>query len=424
MYYVVTYLFLLISSKGSFLFFSNVYWFGADLLMLWVGFEKARFTKADLKLFLGFSAIYILYCTVRSLFLLHLSMTFWVSDMEFLMKFLLTSFLYCAVLKDKALYYLSRAIVQLAIISIPFYFLQLISGDLFMAIGKIVGLSPIYHTVKYVNFFVFTYVDEHAIRNSGFSWEPGAFGFFLNMGLLLHLLNNNFVFDKRAKWLAFAIITTLSTTSYLALAVIVFFYFRTKGVKFAKLAILLIPIMCVLAVQLPFFFQKVSRIYAADSADMLRIQFLTKWYLRRGEQMPLNRFGSAIYLYQLFGTNLIWGVSNMYEDARPILRVINISNGIFDFMAMYGLVGLVFLLQRSFIFFRKFTHSIELSMYGVILILVLGFSEPIFTIPFMLCFFFLYFYSEPKEVPAEPQQEQTLNFGPSNTKILYIKNTK
>lgn len=52
MYYVVTYLFLLISSKGSFLYFSNIYWFGADLLLLWVGLEKGRFSKGDLRLLL------------------------------------------------------------------------------------------------------------------------------------------------------------------------------------------------------------------------------------------------------------------------------------------------------------------------------------------------------------------------------------
>jgi hypothetical protein len=420
MYYFVTYLFLLISAKGSFLYFSNIYWFGMDLMLIWVGLERGRFSKSDLNLFLNFSTIYIIFCTLRSFFLIHLSMTFWISDMEFLLKFILTSFLYCAVLKEKALHYLTRVIIQLAIISIPFYFLQLISGDVVSTIGNLLGLPSMYHTVQYTNFLVFTYVREHGIRNSGFSWEPGAFGFFLNMGLFLHLLNNNFVFDKRAKWLAFAIITTISTTSYLALAVIVFFYFRARGVKFSKLAFLLIPILGVIALQLPFFFQKISMIYASDSADMERIQFLSKWYLKRGAQLPLNRFGSAFYLYQLFGINLIWGVSNIYEDSVPILRAINISNGIFEFMAMYGLIGLTFLLNRCFVFFRKFTNSIELSVYGLVLILILGFSESIFSIPFMLCFFFLYFYSEPEEIPLQ-HVERSLGLDPINAKIPVYK---
>ena len=247
MYYLVTYLFLLISAKGSFLYFSNVYWFGTDLLLLWVGLDKNRFVKRDLKLFLAFSTIYIAFCTLRLIFLTHLSIGFWVSDIEFLLKFILLSFLYCAVVKEKAIYYLTSVIIQLAIISIPFYLLQQLSGDLFPAIGRLFNFPVLYSGAHYTNLLVFTYVGEHASRNSGFSWEPGAFGFFLNMGLFLHLLSNNFVFDRRAKWLAFAILTTLSTTSYLALAVIVFCYFRARGVKLTTLTILFVPVFFILA---------------------------------------------------------------------------------------------------------------------------------------------------------------------------------
>lgn len=401
MYYVVTYLFLLISSKGSFLYFSNIYWFGTDLLLLWVGLEKGRFSKSDLRLLLTFSTIYITFCTLRSAFLTHLPLGFWISDVEFLLKFILTGFLYCVVLKEKAIYYLTKVIVQLAIISIPLYFMQLLSGDLFPVLGRLFNFPTVYPGTHYTNFLVFTYVAEHATRNSGFSWEPGAFGFFLNMGLFLHLLSNNFVFDRKAKWLAFAILTTISTTSYLALAVIVFCYFRARGVKLTTLMVLFVPVFFILALQLPFFFQKISMIYNADSTDMTRVQFLTKWYLQRGEQMPLNRFGSALYLYQIFGVKLIWGVSNIYEETAPILRVINISNGIFDFLAMYGIIGLVFFLYRCFIFFRKFTESIELSIYGLILILILAFSESVFSIPFLLCFLFLYDYAQPEVIGEE-----------------------
>jgi hypothetical protein len=372
--------------------------------LLWVGLEKGRLAKSDLKVFLKFSVVYILFCTLRSVFLTHLSLGFWVSDIEFLLKFILLSFLYCAVLKEEAIYYLTRVIIQLAIISIPFYFLQQLSGDLFPAIARAFNLPALYSGAHYTNFLVFTYVAEHATRNSGFSWEPGAFGFFLNMGLFLHLLSNNFVFDRRARWLIFAILTTLSTTSYLALAVIVFCYFRARGVKLTTLTVFFVPVFVILALQLPFFFHKISMIYNADSTDMTRVQFLSHWYLKRGEQMPLNRFGSALYLYQVFGVKLIWGVSNIYQETVPVLKVINISNGIFDFLAMYGLIGLSFFLYRCFIFFRKFTHSIELSVYGLVLILILAFSESIFSIPFTLCFFFLYHYSEPEisddEIPV------------------------
>jgi hypothetical protein len=394
MYYFITLLFVFLSSRGSFFYFSNIWWILIDLIIIWVGLEKGRFTKSDFRLFLTFSLIYIGFCTIRSLFLVHLSMGFWLSDILFLFKFIFTSFLYCAVLKNKAIHYLIKVITQLAIISIPFYFLQLISADLVYAVGKLINLPPHLPGREYVNFIVFTYVKQHALRNSGFSWEPGAFGFFLNMALMMHLLTNAFTFDKKAIWLGLAIITTLSTTSYLALWIIIFLYFRANDVKFSKLMFFIIPVALVLAFQLPFLLNKISFIYANDSQDMMRIEFLSKWYYKHGEQMPLNRFSSMIYLCRLFGANMIWGVSNIFEETVPILKNINISNGIFEFMAKFGLLGLVFFLNRCYSLFRKFT-TVEISLYCLLVILILGFSESIFVVSLMICFFFLYhYYSE------------------------------
>jgi hypothetical protein len=408
MYYFITLLFVFLSSGGSFFYFSNVWWVLIDLVIIWVGLEKARFTKSDFKLFSTFSLIYIGFCTVRSLFLVHLSIGFWASDILFLFKFVLTSFLYCAVLKDKAIDYLTKVIVHLAIISIPFYFLQLISGDLVYAIGKLFNLPPHMPSRDYTNIIIFTYVKQHAIRNSGFSWEPGAFGFFLNMALLMHLLINKFIFDKKAIWLGLAIITTLSTTSYIALLVIIFLYFRANGVKFSKLMFFIVPVALILAFQLPFLLSKISFIYNSDSEDMKHIEFLSKWYYKHGQEMPLNRFSSMIYLFQLFGANMIWGVSNIYDETIPILKNINISNGIFEFMAKFGLIGLVYFLSRCYALFRKFTTA-EISLYCILVILVLGFSESIFVLSLMLCFFFLYhYYSEYNGAAKEEPLAQDL----------------
>ncbi|HWZ13620.1 MAG TPA: hypothetical protein VNW95_00180 [Mucilaginibacter sp.] len=419
MYYFITLLFVFLSSRGSFFYFSNIWWILIDLTIIWVGLEKGRFTKSDVKLFAGFSVIYITFCTIRALFLTHLSVGFWASDILFLFKFILTSFLYCAVVKEKSVYYLTKVIIQLAIISLPFYFLQLISGDLVYAIGQFINLPP-HINGGYTNFLVFTYVKVHAIRNSGFSWEPGAFGFFLNIALLMRLLTNGFTFDKKAIWLGLAVATTLSTTSYIALWVVIFLYFRANGVKFSKLMFFIVPVALVLAFQLPFLVNKISFIYANDSQDMTRIEFLSGWYYKHGQQMPLNRFSSMIYLCQLFGANMIWGVSNIYEETVPILKNINISNGIFEYMAKFGLIGLVFFLSRCYLFFRKFTTT-EISLYCLLMILVLGFSESIFLISLTICFFFLYRYSDPvgeaESVPLAPEENRNISMGHFRRKL-------
>jgi hypothetical protein len=406
MYYFVTLLFVILSAKASFIDASNICWFLIDILILWVGFERKRFRKSDVKVFFNFSLIYVSFCTLRSIFLTQLPLSYWISDIVFLVKYILTSFLFCALLKEKTIYYLVKVSFQLTIISLVFYCLQLISGSLVFAMGKMINL-PSAHAAGYVNFLVFTYVQQHPFQNSGFSWEPGAFGFFLNLILLLHFLTNDFTFDKKAKWFAIAIITTLSTTAYIAFLFIILLYFRARGVKFAKLLFFIVPIVCVLTVSLPFLFDKIMLIYSRDMSDMKNIETLNQYYLDRGQGMPLNRFASLLYLSQTFGIKLIWGVSNLYNNINPLIKNISISNGIFSFFAQFGAVGLSFLLYKCYVLFRKYTGSAELSIYCILVILIFGFAECIFVTSLMLCFFFLYYYAQPEVY----EDEQTLTQG-------------
>jgi len=412
MYYFVTLLFVILSAKASFFDLTNACWIAIDVILLWVGFSKARLTKGDFELFGKFSLIYLVFCTLRSFFFVHLPITFYINDVVFLFKYIFTSFLFCAVLKDKAIHYLIKVIFQLAIISLPLYCLQLVAGDALYAFGKSLNL-PHSHYNGYVNMLIFTYVKVHHIRNSGFAWEPGAFGFFLNMGLLLQLVTNDFKFDKRSKWIILAIITTLSTTTYLAFSLVILLYLRGRGVKFITLLIFIAPALCVLAGMVPFMLDKIVTTYNQDLDDMKNIQTLSDWYIQHGQTMPLNRFASILCLLQFFGDNLIWGVSNIYNEAVPLLKHLNLSNGIFAFMAQFGGIGLIFLLFRGFKFFKNHTGSIELSIYSILIILICGFGECIFVTSLILCFLFLYHYSIPLTENA------TLSFSAN-----YLKNKK
>ena len=409
MYYFVSLLFVILSAKASFIDATNICWFLIDILILWVGFTKNRFRKSDVRLFVNFSLVYIGFCTLRSIFLTQLPLSFWLSDVLFLFKYILTSFLFCALLKEKTIYYLTKVIIDLAILSIPLYGIQLISGDLVYGLGKIINL-PDAHFEGYVNFLFFTFVKQHAFQNSGFSWEPGAFGFFLIIGLLLHFLNNNFTFDKRAKWVVVAIVTTVSTTTYIALMFVALLYFRARGVKFFKLLVFIVPLVFVMAVSLPFLFDKIVLIYNRDMSDMKNIGTLSQTYREMGRQMPLNRFGSMIFLWQTFGVKLIWGISNIYPDTVPLLKNIGISNGIFEFSAQFGFIGLGFLLYRAYALFRKYAMAVELSIYFVLIILILGFGEGIFLTSLMLSFFFLYHFAAPDMFSEEPLNDDELNY--------------
>ena len=418
MYYFVTFLFVLLAGKATFFDDVNFCWFLVTAVILWVGLEKKRIRRSDVRLFGKFSLVYIAFCTFRSLFLTQLPIHFWLNDVIFLFKFLLPSFLFCAVLKEKAITYLTRVMIDLAILSLPLYCLQLISGDLIYSIGKAINL-PYAHFDGYVNMLVFTYVKVHAIRNAGFSWEPGAFGFFLNITLMLHWLNNNFKYDRKAKLITIAIVTTLSTTTYIAFALMIFMYCRAKGVRVSTLLIFIAPFLCIAAASLPFLLDKIVDTYNKDMLDIKNINTLSATYIEMGRVMPLNRFGSMLFLTDTFGYKLFFGVSNSYKDTVTLLHNISISNGIFAFCAQFGAIGLAFLFYRSYKFFRNYVTA-ELAIYGLLVILVLGFGECIYLSSLLLSFLFLYHYARPEHASEEVSEIDSIQYATTERPAYHL----
>jgi hypothetical protein len=410
MYYFATFIFLLLSANGTFVPFYNINWFLIDFIFIWIGIEHGRFDKKDLRVGVGFGIGFIAYCTLRSLFWIDLPLRYYVSDIVYLFKYILPSILFCALLKDKAIHYLSKVIIDLTKISIPFYLFQLVAGDALYNIGSAIGLPPFVPVYHYTNFIVFTYVKEHAMQNSGFAWEPGAFGFFLIMGLIMHLFKNKFKFDRDAKWLALGVITTLSTTSYVALGVVILMYYRAKGVKISTLAIFAVPALAVAVFKLPFLLDKVVEIYKHDMRDLKNIAWLSAYYLKVGEQMPFNRFASLLFIYNQYHEKLIFGVSNIFVESVPYLRNANTSSGLFEYFAKFGIVAFLLLIYRVCQFFKKFATSNEQVFYTVLLVMILGFSESIFILPMMTNFYFLYFYAKPEDdIEEEDEADTELN---------------
>lgn len=397
MYYFATFIFILLAAKGTFVPFFNINWFLIDFIFIWIGLSKNRFDKRDLRFGGYFILIYILYCTLRSTFITNLPLRYYVSDNIFLFKYILPCMIYCALMKEMAVEYLTRVIIDLTKISLVFFCIQLVAGDLLYNIGAAINLPPHISEYHYTNFLVFTYVKEHAYQNSGFSWEPGAYGFFLIIALIMQLFKNGFKLDTGAKWLIVGVLTTLSTTSYAALGVVFLMYFRANGVKYSTLLLIAGPLLIAAAVKLPFLLDKVITIYKHDLHDLQNIEYLSAWYIRHGEQMPFNRFASLIYIYQQFKWQLIFGVSNIFIETVPYLANANTSSGIFEYFAKFGVVAFVFFMTRLCMFFYRLNPKKELLLYCVLLVLILGFSESIFILPMMTIFYFLYFYAGPPD---------------------------
>ena len=390
-YYIVTLLFLLISANASFLSASDFWWFAVLLIMLIVATNKKLLKVKELRVISLFSFIYIALVVVRDFFVNGLETPYLLSDAFFLVKLVYFSFLYCVILQEKAASYLVKVITHLTIISLFFFAFQLVGlSDLIYKFSTTLNLQSNNTVPGYTNFVIFTFHKNfHDYANSGFSWEPGAFGCFLIIALLFNLSLNKFIFDRRSIILIIGIISTLATTDYLALIIVLFLAYRYRVPKINFGAVILILVFIGLVIFIPFLGSKIKDTYYEDLDDLGRLKFLEKYYHHNQMQIPLNRFSSMVYIYQQFGTKLILGVSNKYGDIVNKAYDINISNGLFDFLAKFGLVGLVYLLYKYAKLFLKLVIKAEYVIYCMVVLLVIGFGEPVLVLPIVLMFMFL-----------------------------------
>jgi len=391
-YYVITLIFLLITSNANFLSVNNICWFAALASMLTIAIIKKRLNAKDIKAISIFSIIYLLLVSVRDIFINDLDLDFLTSDVIFLFKYIFFAFAYVTLLKKETTAYLVKVMTHLTVISLVLFFLQITGfADQIYQFSNSLNLPASYDTPGYTNFLIFTYYKGgQEYRNSGFAWEPGAFGCFLCITLLLHFFNNGFKFDKKSTILLAGIITTFSTTTYLAALVILFLSYRFRHPKINKWVFALIPLAAILLFTVPFLGDKIGETYNGDMKNLDHLRSLQAYYHKRHQAIPLNRFGSMVYICQTFGSKLLLGVSNKFDMIMNKYIDVDISNGIADFFAKFGIAGFIFLIYRYSKFCLIYIRNKEQLVYCILVFLSLGFGEPLVQLPIVLIFLFLY----------------------------------
>ena len=397
--YIVTLLFLFLSSSANFLTASDLGWFLVMFFMLIVAIRRKSLKVRDYKIIGYFSVIYLFFVAIRFVAINNLEPEYdfgpeyLVSDVLFLFKYIFLTFLFCTILKEKALFYLVKVTVPLTVLSIFLYCFQLLGlGDLILKFSTALNLPNNINTEGYTNFLVFSYSSFHEFRNSGFFWEPGSFACFLIVILLFHLFLNKFTYDRTAIILIIGLVTTVSTTGYLALLIIFFLSYRYKVPKINIWILVLIPVSIIIIINTPNLGDKIMNTFEEDmkSSRPHQLRILERYNRKQKSQTPLNRFSSMVVIYKTFGNNLIFGVSNKYNVILNKTDDVNISNGVFDFMAKFGLVGFIYLMYRYSRFCRVYLVRVELLIYGIFAFLIICIGEPVVFLPCMLSFLFLY----------------------------------
>jgi hypothetical protein len=388
--YFIMLVFLLLSANANILSSTVAVWAGVIALLLFFAIVNKLITRKEVNAFGIFSGIYILYVTLRFFLFNDLETDYLYSDYIFLFKYLLFSWLVCVILKDKLLANFVKVMVHLTIVSLVFYALQLLSAPTMFKLFTTLNF-PTGNTIPgYTNALFFTYTQGfHDYSNSGFVWEPGAFGCFLVFTLMFHFYLNKFKYDGVTVLLIIANLTTFSTTNYLGLLVLIFLSYRYRVPKINIYVLILVPAIILAFVFIPFLGDKIVDTYKEDLRDLNRLKILEKFYHRNRMEIPLNRFSSMWHIINTFGEKLILGVSNKYNDVLNKSYTVNISNGVFDFIAKFGVVGLLYLLVKYAAFCKKYVLRWENVVYCVLIILILSFGEPILFLPIIMMFLFI-----------------------------------
>lgn len=242
-------------------------------------------------------------------------------------------------------------------------------------------------------------------RNAGYAWEPGSYGVYLSIGIFINLfmVKNDPAKTKRLVVLILALLSSLSTTGYVLLSLILLFYFVNKDFRRIFLLLPVVIVGFILLFSLPFMKNKII-----DLVNETRTYhyIIEDSYQRENSTTP-QRFTSLIITLIDFKDNPILGIAAHNEDQWTYKVGSRISpiSGIGNLLAQFGLTGFLFfvilLARSSFMFARYFNYRGKWFLF--LLIFGVSISYTLIFIPFIMTFWMFAFF-EP-----EPASEHSLS---------------
>ena len=253
---------------------------------------------------------------------------------------------------------------------------------------------PVTIGIKQANIIIFT-LNRNIPRNCGFAWEPGAFSEFLILALIVYLARNNFNMKSIRFWvLMLALISTFSTTGYLAFIVIFIWIIFNR--KFNE-KIILVPLFLIISIYiltLPFITTKIVEL-ARNPQYYLEKNISSHIY---GQSQSLGRFQGFIMNIKDFLNHPLIGFGGHGEltlSGRLNINVFSI-NGLGIWLSRYGSIGfilLIYLYMKSFNLMSNI-YNFKKPIILLVVLFVIGFGfgllESSLFFTFMLSGFLLY----------------------------------
>lgn len=211
---------------------------------------------------------------------------------------------------------------------------------LFMRAISVIKPSPPAETYSFL-FGLGSQIEMGIRRNLGFTWEPGRFTCWILLGMYFNLVRNKFnIRNKHFCILFFSLLTTLSTTGYSLLALIVLFILINKKSNLAKVVIVLCVILAFPTVWgLSIMSDKIEGLMDLD-AGLGSIEYHS---VEDGMAIVCPQRFTGIYVsFMNFVNDIFLGfnqLSNSYVSAVLYKHsvIVSPSEGIIGILAKYGI---------------------------------------------------------------------------------------
>ena len=276
-----------------------------------------------------------------------------------------------------------KAMVFLSAISLFFYIPTQIGIDL----SNILNSFNLIKEGQMIHIGIHNFhVPREAWRNSGMFWEPGAFAGYLIISLLFAFSKNVQVNRKEILLLLIALITTFSTTGYIALILLAFAYIITTERISTRKKLIFTPFLLIIFTIF---------IYTAyNYFDFLgkKIEEQTIAAIEQTDNYETTRLGTLLYdldsieAYPLFGASQVISTRGSHIDENLVGGQ---GNGLSSFAVRYGIIGLGIFLYLSYLSFKKIYQNRKLAISATIVIMIILTGEQFLNYPLIMILLFL-----------------------------------
>jgi len=374
------------SSQATLLSIAPIVTIFSFVFTVWIFFKRKL--KID-KFFLWFV---FLYATINIFYQISLGSNDFILSFYILLK-LCFAYTSIKILRESFFPIYEKIIYTLALISFPFFIIQLWNFDFLYDFFNLIKENlPFLETVdeRIASIFIFSLKKYAAeLRNSGFAWEPKGFANFLIIAILFNIVSNQFKINLRLIVLILALITTASTTAY----IIIFGLFPILYLINSKVnkTIVYFPVILsviFLVLSLDFGYTKIKSEFEgrnrysdllADSGDF--------------EKRSLGRFPSLIVDFNDFLSRPFfgYGFNREFRTQNAYTKLVRV-NGASDILAVYGAVGFFLIFGFNYLSFKNFLNAYgsKGSFVVLLMLLVIYFASNLISHPFWMVFYFAF----------------------------------